>query len=116
MTNWPVKYYSQPVTRQRFEKIINFSVGLYNLRSGSVKSQVEWSRPDLNLKHQLWEMITDPDNQDSFFTGAEFYPDLTFYCKLGEDTYPTVSDEKGTLTGGELFNGAADDFKDIPTE
>ena len=58
----------------------------------------------------------DPDNPDAFFTGAEFYSDLSFYCKLGEDTYPDVTDEKGTLTNGELFNGSSDDFKDIPTD
>ena len=31
-------------------------------------------------------------------------------------TFPTVTDEKGVLTGGALVNGTAEDFKDIPTE
>ncbi len=58
----------------------------------------------------------DPENPDAFFASASFYDDLAFYCKLGEDTYPDVTDEKETLTGGELINGSANDFKDIPQQ
>ena len=46
----------------------------------ALKSQVEWSRPDLNLKHQLWEMITDPDNQDSLQT---YYWKEDAFCQVG---------------------------------
>ena len=49
------------------------------------------------------------------FTTHEYYPDLTSYCRLGEDTFPNVSDEKGNMTGGTLENGTAEDFKDVPT-
>jgi len=89
---------------------VNWNGGVNNL----IGSDIKFTAPFVEEYFQ--NQSVDPDNPDAFFTSAEFYPDLTFYCKLGEDAYPTVSDEKGTLTGGELFNGAADDFKDIPTE
>ena len=88
---------------------INWNGGVNNL----VGSDIAFTGPFVEEYFQ--NQSNDPDNPDAFFTQAEFYDDLTFYCKLGEDTYPTVSDEKSFLTGGELINGAADDFKDIPT-
>jgi len=48
------------------------------------------------------------------FPEHEYYPDLTSYCRLGEDVYPAVEDDKGNMTGGELKNGAPDDFKNVP--
>jgi len=89
---------------------INWNGGVNNL----IGSGVQFTGPFVEEYFQ--NQSVDPDNPDAFFTGAEFYDDLSFYCKLGEDTYPDVTDEKGTLTNGELFNGAADDFKDIPTD
>jgi len=89
---------------------INWNGGVNNL----IGSDMEFSGPFVEEYFQ--NQSSDPDNPDAFFQQAEFYPDLTFYCKLGEDVYPNVSDEKSTLTNGELFNGSADDFKDIPTE
>lgn len=50
------------------------------------------------------------------FTAMELYADVTAYAKLGEDTYPNVTDEKGNLTGGTLVNGTEGDYKEIPTE
>lgn len=50
------------------------------------------------------------------FVNMELYDDVVAYAKLGEDTYPNVSDEKGNLTGGQLVDGTAEDFVDIPTE
>ena len=88
---------------------VNWNGGVNNLIGSSVK----FTGPFVTEYFQ--NQAVDPENPDSFFTGAEFYSDLSFYCKLGEDSYPTVSDEKGVLTGGELFNGSNDDFKDIPT-
>ena len=89
---------------------VNWNGGVNNL----VGSGLKFTTPFIEEYFQ--NQAIDPDNPDSFFTSAEFYDDLSFYCKLGEDAYPTVSDEKGTLTNGELFNGAPDDFKDIPTQ
>ena len=88
---------------------VNWNGGVNNL----IGSDLKFTTPFIEEYFQ--NQSSDPDNPDAFFTQAEFYPDLTFYCKLGEDTYPEVTDQKSTLTGGELFNGAADDFKDIPT-
>ena len=88
---------------------INWNGGVNNL----IGSDIVFTDPFIQEYYQ--NQSVDPDNPDSFFTSAEFYPDLTFYCKLGEDTYPEVTDQKTTLTDGELFNGAVDDFKDIPT-
>lgn len=89
---------------------VNWNGGVNNL----IGSGIKFTTPFISEYFQ--NQSSDPDNPDAFFTQAEFYADLSFYCKLGEDTYPNVSDEKGTLTGGELFNGSADDFKDIPTQ
>lgn len=89
---------------------VKWNGGVNNLITSSLK----FTGPFVTEYFQ--NQSSDPDNPDAFFTQAEFYPDLDGYCKLGEDTYPTVSDEKGNLTGGQLYNGAADDFKDIPAE
>jgi hypothetical protein len=88
---------------------VNWNGGLNNLIGSSIKFTSPF------IQEYFQNQAVDPENPDSFFTSAEFYPDLSFYCKLGEDTHPNVTDEKGNLTGGELFNGSPDDFKDIPT-
>jgi hypothetical protein len=88
---------------------INWDGGVNNL----IGSGLKFTGPFIQEYFQ--NQSNDPENPDAFFTQAEFYPDLSFYCKLGEDAYPTVIDSKGTLTDGELYNGAPDDFKDIPT-
>ncbi|MEL7477286.1 MAG: hypothetical protein AAGJ17_00125 [Pseudomonadota bacterium] len=62
--------------------------------------------PEINQYFQLGDQ----------FSVMEFYPDLAFHLKLGEDTFPNVTDEKGNLTGGSLVNGTAEDFVNIPTE
>ena len=88
---------------------VNWNGGVNNL----IGSGLKFTTPFIDEYFQ--NQAVDPDNPDAFFTGAEFYDDLSFYCKLGEDTYPTVSDEKSNLTGGVLVDGSSDDFKDIPT-
>lgn len=81
---------------------VNWQGGVNNL----VVSSMAFTGPHLTEYFQTGEA----------FTEMELYPDLTAYCKLGEDVYPNISDEKGLLTGGLLVNGSADDFADIPTE
>ena len=39
------------------------------------------------------------------------YPDVIDFCTLGEQTYPTITGLKGTVTG-ELKNGTEEDFKE----
>jgi len=51
-------------------------------------------------------------NED--YDQASFYPDLTSWVKMGEDTYPTVSDTLNTMSGGELIGGNENDFVPIP--
>jgi len=41
---------------------------------------------------------------------SSFYADLVSWIKMGENTYPEVSDTKGVMTGGELIGGNEDDF------
>ena len=89
---------------------INWNGGVNNL----IGSSIQFTGPFIQEYFQ--NQAVDPENPDAFFTGAEFYPDLSFYCKLGEDVYPNVTDQKATLTNGQLYNGSNDDFKDIPTE
>lgn len=65
------------------------------------------------------QVLVGPQIDEYFQTGEafaehEYYPDLTSYCRLGEDAYPAVVDSIGNITGGELVNGAADDFRDVP--
>jgi hypothetical protein len=76
--------------------------GLNNL----IVSDMEFTGPHLTEYFQTGEA----------FTSMELYADVTSYAKLGEDTFPNVTDEKGALTEGALINGTAEDFKNIPTE
>lgn len=83
-----------------------------------VTSPVYWDGGVNNLIIADMEM-TGPQLAEYFQTGeeyssAEYYADLTTWAKLGEDTYPNVTDQKGNATGGSLVNGAANDFKDVP--
>ena len=45
----------------------------------------------------------------------EFYSDVTTWAKLGEDTFPAVTDFVGSMTGGSLVNGVEADFVVIET-
>ncbi|BAQ84234.1 hypothetical protein [uncultured Mediterranean phage uvMED] len=81
---------------------INWHGGLNNM----IVSNMAFVGPQLDEYFQTGEE----------FTSMELYGDVVSYAKLGEDTFPTVTDEKGLLTGGALINGSNDDFKDIPTE
>ncbi len=88
---------------------VNWRGGVNNL----IGSSLAFTGAFLNEYFQ--NQSNDPENPDQFFYQSEFYDDLDFYCKLGEDTFPTVSDEKSFLTGGVMTNGTIDDFKNIPT-
>ncbi len=87
---------------------IHWNGGVNNL----ICSNMEFVGPQLDEFFQT--QATDPDNPSDAFTGLELYPDVTAYCKLGEDSYPEVTDERDNLTNGTLVNGSEDDFKDIP--
>ena len=91
--------------------VFNWDGGVNNL----IVSDIVMSGPALDEYFQDQSGDPDAPSSDSFTT-AEYYPDLTAFCKLGEDTYPQVVDVKGNITGGSLINGTAEDFKDIPTE
>ena len=87
---------------------------------GSAFSGVNWHGGLNNLILSNIQ-LTGPHLVEYFQTGESFesmelYPDLTAYCKLGEDTYPSVSDEKSLLTNGKLINGSLENFKYVPTE
>ena len=45
---------------------------------------------------------------------ASFYADLNSWVKMGEDTFPTVTDTKGEMTGGSLIGGNEEDFVELP--
>ena len=87
----------------------NWDGGVNNM----IASNMEFTGPQLTEYFQ--DQSGDPDNPSDSFSNAEFYPDLVAYAKLGEDTYPAVTDTLGNLLNGELMDGAADDFKDMPT-
>ena len=86
----------------------NWHGGFDNL----IGSSVAFSGPHIQEYYE--NQSTDPDDPQGWFKQTDFYDDLDFYCKMGEDVYPEVSDEKGLLTNGVLVNGTAEDFKDIP--
>jgi hypothetical protein len=81
---------------------VNWHGGLNNL----IVSNIAFTGPHLVEYFQTGEE----------FTSMELYSDVVAYAKLGEDTFPNVTDEKGLLTGGQLVNGTEADFKDIPSE
>ena len=81
---------------------VNWNGGLNNL----ILAHMEFTGPALVEYFQTGEE----------FTAMELYSDVVAYAKLGEDTYPNVTDEKGLLTGGQLVNGTEGDFKDMPQE
>jgi hypothetical protein len=88
------------------------------VQSGHVTTAVSWDGGVNNLILSNTQM-QGPQLDEYFQTGeaissAEYYADLTTWAKLGEDTYPTVTDQKGNATGGSLVGGAANDFKDVP--
>jgi len=88
---------------------ISWDGGVNNL----VGSETEFTGPFLQEYFQ--NQSVDPDNPSGSFELAEFYGHLAFHCKLGEDDYDDVTDEKGFLTGGKLYNGLPSDFKDMPS-
>jgi len=90
---------------------VNWNGGVNNL----VASNIAFTGPFIEEYFQDQSGDPDAPSSDSFTT-AEYYPDLCAFAKLGEDTFPSVTDEKGNITGGALINGSADDFVDIPEE
>jgi hypothetical protein len=85
---------------------------------GSGFSAINWDGGVNNMivtnKALATPQITEYFQSGDEFQSMELYPDLTSYLKLGEDTYPEILDTKGNITGGELVNGAGNDFVDIP--
>ena len=64
------------------------------------------------------EALAGPLVQEYFqvsetYDESSFYADLVSWVKMGEDVFPTVSDEKGVMTGGSLVDGNEDDFVEI---
>ena len=59
-------------------------------------------------------MIAEYFGVSETYDEASFYADLDSWVKMGESTFPEVTDEKSVMTGGELVNGTADDFVEIP--
>ena len=78
----------------------------------------DWWNGGVNNLIAAKEVLTDDDLAEYFQSGQPIdemalFPKLTTWAKLGEQAYPTLLDEKGTLTGGSLIGGAPSDFKDI---
>ena len=67
------------------------------------------------------EAIAGPNIAEYFgvnntYDEAGFYGDLNSWVKMGEDSYPNVTDTLGALTGGELKEGTEEDFVEIPSD
>ncbi len=96
----------------------NSSDGTLNVGKG-VGSIISW---DGGVNNMICsdQVLVGPQVDEFFQTGEEFtaheyYPDLTSYLRLGEDTFPAVVDDKGNITNGVLVNGTSEDFADVPT-
>lgn len=88
--------------------IIKFGTGSADFLKGGVDNII------------MWDKAISSNDINEINSGAEVestvvYGDAIVHLKCGEDVYPTVVDHKGTLTGGELFNGRPEDFVEIIT-
>jgi hypothetical protein len=124
-----LKYYlGSPATgtyAMRANLLVNSTVVTGNSADGTlsigkgVGAIVHWDGGINNLVISN-QVLVGPQVDEFFQTGEDFntheyYPDLTSYCRLGEDTFPAVVDDKGNVTGGVLVNGTSEDFADVPT-
>ena len=60
-------------------------------------------------------MITEYFQVIETYDESSFYNDLVSWVKMGENTFPEVSDTKGVMTDGAMVNGQEDDFVEIPS-
>lgn len=86
--------------------IIKFGSGSGELLKGGVDNIV------------IWDKAISSNDLNEIYAGTPVestvvYNDAIVHLKCGEDVYPAVVDHKGTLTGGELFNGRPEDFVEI---
>ena len=94
--------------------------GTLKIGKGGMHGVIYWDG-GLNNLIMSDQVLVGPQVDEFFqtgedFTSHEYYPDLTSYCRLGEDVFPAVGDDKGNITNGVLVGGTAEDFADIPTE
>lgn len=133
-TTYRLKYYlGEPSTGQyamRANLLVNSTVrtgnnpaGELNIGKGVGTGTYDPHHWDGGINNLLISntVFSGPMVDEFFQTGEEFnthefYPDWTSWCKLGEDAYPSIVDQKANISGGVLQNGTSDDFKDIPTE
>lgn len=86
--------------------VIKIGEGTVDLPQGGVDNIMFW---DTNIGyHGMNDFALAPTIEESVS-----YESALVHLKCGEDVYPEVLDSKGTLTGGELFNGRPEDFVEI---
>ena len=87
--------------KTNYEELLHWDGGINNF----IGMQSSFGATDLNSYYQ---------SIGEEFSEQSWYSDLTSFAGLGEDSYPTVVDTLGALTGGELVNGTEEDF--VPIE
>ena len=97
----------------------NSADGALTIGKGGMNGVIYWDG-GLNNLIVSDQVLVGPQVDEFFQTGEDFttheyYPDLTSYCRFGEDTFPAVVDDKGNVTGGVLVGGTSEDFADVPT-
>ena len=92
------------------KKVGNNAVAESLMFHGGMNNLITADEPFANASPMISEYFGVNETYDQ----SSFYADLTSWVKMGEDVYPTVSDEKGVMTGGALIDGTEDDFVEIP--
>ena len=92
------------------KKVGNNAVAESLMFHGGMNNVITADEPFANASPIIAEYFGVNETYDQ----SSFYADLTSWVKMGESTFPEVTDEKGVMTGGALIDGNEDDFVEIP--
>ena len=88
------------------KRVSNNAVAESLMFPGGMNNVITADEPFANASPIIAEYFGVNETYDE----SSFYADLVSWIKMGENTYPEVSDTKGVMTGGELIGGNEDDF------
>ena len=84
---------------------------------GGALFQGDWWNGGVNDLIAAKVVLTDDQISEWMTSGGDvpdmaMYSALSTYCKLGEQPFPLLKDELGTLSSGQLIGGQASDFRE----
>ena len=91
------------------KRVSNNAVAESLMFHGGMNNVITADEPFANASPIIAEYFGVNETYDE----SSFYADLTSWVKMGESTFPEVTDEKGVMTGGALIDGNEDDFVEI---